>query len=264
MTRPITIQTLNERRSAGQPFSCLTAYDATMATLASNAGIELLLIGDSLGMVLQGHDSTLPVTLEDMIYHTRCVARAGTASLVMADLPFMTNTTIPQTLQAAGQLMQAGAHMIKLEGEAWLAETVTALARRGVPVCVHMGLTPQSVHALGGYRVQGRDAHQANAMIKAATILEQAGAGAILLECVPRELARQVRDALSVPVIGIGAGPDVDGQILVMHDMLGATTRRPPRFVKDFMMEAGSISGAFRAYHEAVTTRGFPAPEHCF
>ncbi|GHC33981.1 3-methyl-2-oxobutanoate hydroxymethyltransferase [Kushneria pakistanensis] len=264
MTRPITIQTLNEHRVAGRAFSCLTAYDATMATLASDAGIEVLLIGDSLGMVLQGHGSTLPVTMDDMIYHTRCVARAATSSLIMADLPFMTNTTITQTLQAAGQLMQAGAHMVKLEGEAWLAETVTALARRGVPVCVHMGLTPQSVNALGGYRVQGRDSQQADAMLSAATALEQAGACAILLECVPGELAGRIRDLLNVPVIGIGAGPDVDGQILVMHDMLGATTGRPPRFVKDFMAEAGSISGAFRAYHEAVTTRSFPAPEHCF
>ncbi|WP_456268356.1 3-methyl-2-oxobutanoate hydroxymethyltransferase [Kushneria sp. AK178] len=264
MTHPTTIQTLNERRSQGQPFSCLTAYDATMATLAANAGIEVLLIGDSLGMVLQGHGSTLPVTLDDMIYHTRCVARADTTSLIMADLPFMTNTTTTQTLQAAGQLMQAGAHMVKIEGEAWLAETVTALTQRGVPVCVHMGLTPQSVNALGGYRVQGRDAQQADAMLDAARTLEQAGAAVILLECVPRELAGRLRDALEVPVIGIGAGPDVDGQILVMHDMLGATTSRPPRFVKDFMADTGTISGAFKAYHEAVTTRRFPATEHCF
>ncbi|ART63565.1 3-methyl-2-oxobutanoate hydroxymethyltransferase [Kushneria marisflavi] len=264
MTRPITIRTLNERRAAGEPFSCLTAYDATMATLAGNAGIEVLLIGDSLGMVLQGHASTLPVTLEDMVYHTRCVARAETPSLIMADLPFMTNITPSRTMEAAGQLMQAGAHMIKLEGEAWLAETVTALTQRGVPVCVHMGLTPQSVHALSGYRVQGRDTQQGDAMLKAARTLEQAGAGIILLECVPRELAGRIRAALSVPVIGIGAGPDVDGQILVMHDMLGATTGQPPRFVKDFMTESGSIEGAFRAYHEAVRTRSFPAPEHCF
>lgn len=264
MTRPITIRTLNERRAAQQPFSCLTAYDATLATLAGNAGIEVLLIGDSLGMVLQGHTSTLPVTLEDMIYHTRCVTRADTSSLIMADLPFMTNITTPQTLQAAGQLMQAGAHMIKLEGEAWLAETVMALTQRGIPVCVHMGLTPQSVNTLGGYRVQGRDNKQAEDMLNAAMTLEQAGAGVILLECVPRELASRIRKALNVPVIGIGAGPDVDGQILVMHDMLGATTGRPPRFVKDFMAESGSIEGAFRAYHEAVITRCFPAPEHCF
>lgn len=264
MRHPITLQTLNERRRSGQPFSCLTAYDATLATLAGNAGIDVLLIGDSLGMVLQGHASTLPVTLQDMVYHTRCVARAGTTSLIMADLPFMTNTTMVETLQAAGQLMQAGAHMVKLEGEAWLAETVTALTRRGVPVCVHMGLTPQSVNALGGYRVQGRDAQQAEAMLEAARTLEQAGAAIILLECVPRELAGRIRDALEVPVIGIGAGPDVDGQILVMHDMLGATTGRAPRFVRDFMADTGSISAAFRAYHEAVTTRRFPAPEHCF
>ncbi|WP_457809442.1 3-methyl-2-oxobutanoate hydroxymethyltransferase [Kushneria sp. EE4] len=264
MTRPITIQTLNERRSTGQPFSCLTAYDATMATLAGEAGIEVLLIGDSLGMVLQGHASTLPVTLDDMIYHTRCVARADTACLIMADLPFMTNTTTTQTLQAAGLLMQSGAHVIKIEGEAWLAETVTALAHRGVPVCVHMGLTPQSVNALGGYRVQGRDTGRADAMLEAAMTLEQAGASAILLECVPRALAARIREALAVPVIGIGAGPDVDGQILVMHDMLGATTGRPPKFVKNFMAESDSISDAFRAYHEAVTTRRFPAPEHCF
>lgn len=264
MSTPITIRTLHDRRTEGRPFSCLTAYDATMATLAGRAGIEVLLVGDSLGMVLQGHQSTLPVTLDDMVYHTRCVARASIPSLIMADLPFMTNATVEQTLYSAGQLMQAGAHMIKLEGEVWLAESVTKLAQRGVPVCVHMGLTPQSVNAMGGYLVQGREEIQAQGLIDAACTLEQAGAAIILLECVPRALGKRIRDAVSVPVIGIGAGPDVDGQILVMHDMLGAVTTRSPRFVKDFMVDAGSISGAFSAYHEAVSTRCFPASEHCF
>lgn len=260
----VTIAALRARRNANTPFSCLTAYDATLARLASDAGIEVLLVGDSLGMVLQGHASTLPVTMDDMVYHTACVARAGVDSLIMADLPFMGNATTSALLENAGRLMRAGAHMVKVEGEAWLAEGVHALALRGVPTCVHMGLTPQSVNAFGGYKVQGRETAQAERIIAEAKQLVAAGAAVILLECVPAGLGRAVREAVDVPVIGIGAGPDVDGQILVMHDMLGATTSRPPRFVKDFLREAGTIGGAFAAYREAVSERRFPAPEHCF
>ncbi|OHV11243.1 3-methyl-2-oxobutanoate hydroxymethyltransferase [Kushneria phosphatilytica] len=260
----ITLATLQAHRRDNTRFSCLTAYDATLASLAADAGISVLLVGDSLGMVLQGHDSTLPVTLDDVVYHTRCVARAGVSSLIMADLPFMTNATTGETLNAAGQLMRAGAQLVKLEGEGWLADDIRELVRRGVPVCAHLGLRPQSVNALGGYRVQGREAAASQRLIDDALTLEAAGAALILLECVPAELGQRVRSAVSVPVIGIGAGPEVDGQILVMHDMLGATRHRPPRFVRDFLAEGGSLSGAFRAYHDAVVTGSFPGPEHSF
>lgn len=264
MSRSITLQTLAEHRAAGRAFSCLTAYDACLARLADGAGIEVLLVGDSLGMVLQGRDATLAVTLDEMVYHTGCVARGRQRSLVMADLPFMNNATTEQILHSSGRLMQAGAHMVKLEGGVWLCEAVTELHRRGVPACVHLGLTPQSVHTLGGYRVQGRESQKAQELIDTATALEAAGAAVILLECVPRTLAARVHEALEVPVIGIGAGPEVDGQILVMHDMLGATGGHVPRFVKDFLVESGTLEGAFRAYHDAVRERRFPAPEHCF
>ncbi|MFC0269178.1 3-methyl-2-oxobutanoate hydroxymethyltransferase [Kushneria aurantia] len=264
MPKPVTLRTLVEHRANASAFSCLTAYDASLARCADAAGVDVLLVGDSLGMVLQGHSDTLAVTLDDMIYHTRCVASGRQHSLLMADLPFMTNVTTEQILHSAGALMRAGAQMVKLEGEAWLAEAVTALARRGVPVCVHMGLTPQSVHAFGGYRVQGRDEVQAQHLIEAAQTLEAAGAAVILLECVPRVLAQRLHAAVSVPVIGIGAGPEVDGQILVMHDMLGATSGRVPRFVRNFLAGSGSLQDAFRAYHEAVRERRFPADEHCF
>ncbi|WP_106475832.1 3-methyl-2-oxobutanoate hydroxymethyltransferase [Phytohalomonas tamaricis] len=263
MTR-ITIAALRARRETNTPFSCLTAYDATFARIASDAGIEVLLVGDSLGMVLQGHPSTLQVTMDDMAYHTACVTRAGVHSLIMADMPFMSNACMSALLENAGRLMRAGAHMVKLEGEAWLAEGVRELALRGIPTCVHMGLTPQSVNAFGGYKVQGRDAVQAERIIKEAQQLADAGAAVILLECVPAQLGRAVRNAIDIPVIGIGAGPDVDGQILVMHDMLGANVSRPPRFVKDFLKETGTIESAFKAYREAVAQRSFPASEHCF
>ncbi|WP_275286658.1 3-methyl-2-oxobutanoate hydroxymethyltransferase [Halomonas elongata] len=262
--KTVTLSTLQAHKRAGEAFSCLTAYDTTFAHAASEAGIEVLLVGDSLGMVLQGHSSTLPVTLDDICYHTRCVARGKGASLLMVDLPFMSNATTERLLQDAGELMRAGAEMIKVEGEAWMAEGVRELTRRGVPVCAHLGLTPQTVHQLGGYKVQGRDADQATRILEDARALVDAGASVILLECVPASLGRAVTDALDVPVIGIGAGPDTDGQILVMHDILGVTPGRSPRFVKDFMAEADDIPDAFRHYHEAVKTRRFPAEEHSF
>ena len=260
----VTLSTLRRLKADGETFSCLTAYDATFAHLASDAGIEVLLVGDSLGMVLQGHTSTLPVTIDDICYHTAAVARGKQGSLLMADLPFMSNASTDILLDHAARLMRAGAEMVKVEGEAWLAGAVTALVQRGVPVCVHMGLTPQHVHAFGGYKVQGRDEARAEQIIADARTLEAAGAAIILLECVPSELAARIRDAVEVPVIGIGAGVDVDGQILVMHDMLDLTPGRKPRFVKNFMSDAGSVQEAFAAYHQAVKTRSFPAPEHGF
>ncbi|MGC3874802.1 3-methyl-2-oxobutanoate hydroxymethyltransferase [Halomonas sp. GXIMD04776] len=261
--KTITTRTLHAIKHAGETFSCLTAYDASFARIASQAGIEVLLVGDSLGMVLQGHSTTLPVTLEDICYHTRCVARGKEKSLLMADLPFMSNASQERLLQDAGALMRAGAEMVKIEGEAWLAEGIRELTRRGVPVCAHMGLTPQSVHQFGGYRVQGRDSTQAERMVADAQVLVDAGASIILLECVPAHLGRMMRDTLDVPVIGIGAGAEVDGQILVMHDVLGVSTR-PPRFAKNFLTESDSIEAAFRAYHEAVKARRFPSEEHSF
>ncbi|MBB3191809.1 3-methyl-2-oxobutanoate hydroxymethyltransferase [Halomonas cerina] len=262
--KTVTLSTLQAFKRAGEPFSCLTAYDASFARAASAAGIEVLLVGDSLGMVLQGHASTLPVTLDDICYHTRCVARGKGASLLMVDLPFMSNASTERLLTDAGALMRAGAELVKVEGEAWMAGGIRELTRRGVPVCAHLGLTPQTVYQLGGYKVQGRNAEQASRILEDARTLVEAGASVILLECVPASLGRAVSEALEVPVIGIGAGPDVDGQILVMHDVLGVTHGRTPRFVKDFLAGADDIHSAFRHYHEAVKGRQFPAEEHCF
>ena len=262
--KTVTLSTLQAYKQAGETFSCLTAYDASFAHAASQAGIDVLLVGDSLGMVLQGHNSTLPVTIEDIVYHTRCAARGKGHSLLMVDLPFMSNATTERLLEDAAAVMRAGAELVKLEGEAWMADGIRELTRRGVPVCAHLGLTPQTVHQLGGYKVQGRDAAQAERIINDAKVLVEAGASVILLECVPASLGKAVTEALEVPVIGIGAGPDTDGQILVMHDVLGVTHGRTPRFVKNFMVEADSIQTAFQHYHEAVKTRAFPASEHCF
>ena len=262
--KTVTLSTLQAYKRAGETFSSLTAYDASFAHAAAAAGIEVLLVGDSLGMVLQGHTSTLPVTLDDICYHTRCVARTKGPIMVMADLPFMSNATTERMLTDAAALMRAGAEIVKVEGEAWMAESVRELTRRGVPVCAHLGLTPQPVYQLGGYKVQGRDAEQADAILADARTLVEAGASIILLECVPASLGRAVTEALDVPVIGIGAGPDTDGQILVMHDILGVTHGRTPRFVKNYMAEAQDIAGAFSRYHEDVKARRFPTAEHTF
>lgn len=262
--KTVTLSTLQAYKRAGETFSCLTAYDSSFAHAASHAGIDVLLVGDSLGMVLQGHSSTLPVTVDDICYHTRCAARGNGASLLMVDLPFMSNPTTERLLENAAALMRAGAALVKVEGEAWMADGIRELTRRGVPVCAHLGLTPQTVYQLGGYKVQGREAAQAERIINDAQALVEAGASVILLECVPASLGKAVTEALDVPVIGIGAGPDTDGQILVMHDVLGVTHGRTPRFVKNFMADADSIQGAFQSFHEAVKTRAFPAPEHCF
>ncbi|KXS37174.1 MAG: 3-methyl-2-oxobutanoate hydroxymethyltransferase [Halomonadaceae bacterium T82-2] len=262
--KTVTVSTLQAAKRAGEPFSCLTAYDASFAEAASRAGVEVLLVGDSLGMVLQGHTSTLPVTLDDIAYHTRCVARTKGASLLMADLPFMSNTSTERLLQDAGALMRAGAEMVKIEGEAWMADGVRELTRRGVPVCAHLGLTPQMVHQLGGFKVQGREAGRAEQLIADARTLVEAGASVVLVECVPADLGRAMQAALEVPVIGIGAGAGTDGQILVMHDVIGVSSGYIPRFSKNFLAEAGSIQGAFQAYHDAVKARRFPAEEHSF
>ena len=259
-----TTQSLRSLKQEGKKFSCITAYDATFAKVADDAGIDVLLIGDSLGMVLQGQSSTLPVSMADMVYHTQCVARGAQSALIMSDLPFMANNTIEDTLNHSGQLMKAGAHIVKLEGEAWLAESILELSRRGIPVCAHLGLTPQSVNKLGGYRVQGKQDDDAQRILQACMDLDQAGVDILLLECVPAPLAERITNSVSAPVIGIGAGNVTDGQVLVMHDMLGITSGHKPKFVKDFMTDATSIQDAFSAYDQAVKDGSFPAKEHSF
>ncbi|MCB1631167.1 MAG: 3-methyl-2-oxobutanoate hydroxymethyltransferase [Pseudomonadales bacterium] len=259
----VTIRTLQAMKRDGQRFCCVTAYDASFARTAAQAGIETILVGDSLGMVLQGHSSTIPVTIEDMAYHTRCVARGAAPALVIGDMPFMSYATPEQAMHSATALMQAGAQVVKLEGGAWLAATVNLLAERGVPVCAHLGLTPQSVNSFGGFVVQGRDPAAAQRIADDARTLADAGAALLVLECVPRALAVEITRTVSIPVIGIGAGAATDAQVLVMHDMLGMNPRAP-RFVQNFMTDGRDIAGAFAAYAAAVRDGSFPRPEHGF
>lgn len=260
----VTINTLRDCKKTGEKFTCLTAYDATFAHAISSAGVEVILVGDSLGMVLQGHDSTLPVTVEDLAYHTRGVARGNQGALLMVDLPFMSYGTPEMAMKSAAELMRAGAQMVKLEGTDWMADTVGLLSDRGVPVCAHLGLTPQFVNKFGGYKVQGKEDRAAEQMVQHARLLEQAGADVILLECVPTSLGRRITEAVKAPVIGIGAGNGTDGQVLVMHDMLGVTPGRKARFVKNFLQDSGSIEAALKAYVKAVKEGTFPAEEHSF
>lgn len=266
MAQPsVTVSTLRRMRNDGEAIACLTAYDASLAAVVDEAGVDVVLVGDSLGMVIQGHDTTVPVTVDDIIYHCRAVARGLGRAFLMADMPFMSYTTPEQALKNAVRMMQEGdAMMVKLEGGAGQRRIVEHLAQHDIPVCAHIGLKPQSVHKVGGFRVQGRQQDEAARMVSDARALEEAGADIILLECVPSELGKAVHDAVSVPVIGIGAGPDVDGQILVLYDMLGITQGRLPRFVHDFMAGAGSVPAACEAYVEAVRSRSYPAAEHCF
>ena len=233
-SRNVSLTTLQNIKQRGEKFACLTAYDACFASILSETGVEVLLVGDSLGMVLQGHDSTLPVTMDDMIYHTQCVKRGNKGALLMADLPFMSYASETQTLENAAALMRVGAHMVKLEGGAWISNTTKLLAERGIPVCAHMGLTPQSVNRIGGFHVQGRDTGQAQLIIEEAQLLQESGANILLLECVPRELAKTITELLEIPVIGIGAGPDTTAQIMVLHDVLGVS-HITPKFVKNFL-----------------------------
>ncbi|MDK4687774.1 3-methyl-2-oxobutanoate hydroxymethyltransferase [Kingella negevensis] len=260
----ITLTTLNKMKANGEKITMLTCYEASFAALMNRAGVEMLLIGDSLGMTVQGHSSTLPVTLADMVYHTACVARANTNAMIVADLPFGAyQQSKEQAFAAAVQLMQAGAHMVKLEGGEFMAETTAFLQQRGIPVCAHIGLTPQSVNALGGYKVQGKGEAAAQVM-KDAKAHEAAGAAIVLLECVPSELGKAVTEALSCPTIGIGAGVDTDGQVLVMHDMLGVYHGKTAKFVKNFMDGQPSIQAAVEAYVREVKAKTFPAAEHTF
>ncbi len=262
---PVNVATLRKMKAESEPIACLTAYDASYAALVDAAGTDLVLIGDSLGMVIQGHDTTVPVTVDDIIYHSQNVARGLRRAFLVADMPFMSYTEPGQALDNAVRLMQeGGAMMIKLEGGDGQIEIVKHLARHDIPVCAHLGLKPQSVHKIGGFRVQGREPEKAEEMLGSAKRLQDAGADIVLLECVPNEVGQIITQALDVPVIGIGAGPDVDGQILVLYDILDITQGRTPRFVRNFQEGCNSPLQAIGAFVEAVKNRSYPAPEHCF
>lgn len=263
--KKITINTLRKMKAAGEKFAALTAYDYCSAHTASAAGVEVLLVGDSLGMVIQGHDSSLPVTIEDTAYHVRCVRRGNQGSLLMADLPFMSYYSESKSLENAAILMREGAQAVKLEGGAWLAETARLLSERGIPVCAHIGLTPQSVNHLGGYRVQGRDPAKGQLIVDEAKVLQQAGASLILIECVPASLGERLAAELEAPVIGIGAGKGTDGQILVWHDLLGLYPGKTAKFVKNYLKgNTGGVQAALTDYVAEVKTGKFPAAEHCY
>ncbi|MEO0615163.1 MAG: 3-methyl-2-oxobutanoate hydroxymethyltransferase [Pseudomonadota bacterium] len=262
---PINVASLAKMKAEGVPIACITAYDASYAAVVDRAGIDVVLVGDSLGMVIQGHDTTVPVTVDDIVYHSKAVARGLTHAFLMADMPFMSYTSPGQALDNAVRLMQeGGAMMIKLEGGEGQIEIVEHLARHDIPVCAHIGLKPQSVHKIGGFKVQGRDPEQAQRMVEAAKRLEAVGADIVLLECVPNELGAAITDAVHVPVIGIGAGPDVDGQILVLYDVLGITLGRVPRFVRNYARDTNSPLEAVQHFVASVKDKSYPASEHCF
>jgi 3-methyl-2-oxobutanoate hydroxymethyltransferase len=262
---PVNVSTLREMKANGEPIAALTAYDASFAQLVDIAGTDLVLVGDSLGMVVQGHDTTVPVTVDDVVYHTRLVRRGLRRAFLVADLPFMSYATPEQALDNAVRLMQeGGAMMVKLEGGSGQGDVVKCLTRHDIPVCAHLGLKPQSVHKIGGFKVQGRDRDAADKMVEDAVALQNAGADIVLLECVPNEVGKRITESLDVPVIGIGAGPSVDGQILVLYDILDITLGRTPRFVQNFMAGRDSPLAAIEAYVAAVKDRSYPAKEHCF
>jgi 3-methyl-2-oxobutanoate hydroxymethyltransferase len=264
--KPVTLSTIKEMKRRGEKIACLTAYDYSFSSLLDRAGIDMVMVGDSLGMVMQGHDSTLPVSVADMVYHSRCVARGVSRALLIVDMPFMSYQQSPQhAIASAGRLMQkGGAQVVKLEGGEPMAETVRFLVGRGIPVCAHLGLTPQSVHLLGGYRVQGRETTDAERIRRDAKLLQEAGASLVVLEAVPSELAKTITAELEIPTIGIGAGKDCDGQVLVLQDMLGIYPRPSPKFSKNFMTGAAGVEAAVTAYISAVKAGSFPGPEHSF
>lgn len=262
--KPITITHLRELKQQKKKFATITAYDFSFAKLFADEGIGVMLVGDSLGMTVLGYDSTLPVSVEDIAWCTRAVRRGAPASLLLADLPFMAYATPEQACENAAIVMRAGANMVKIEGGRWLVDTVKMLTERAVPVCGHLGLTPQSVNIFGGYKVQGRGDEAAQTLLDDALALEAAGAQLLVLECVPAALARRISEALHIPVIGIGAGSDTDGQILVMHDALGITGGHIPKFAKNFLAEAGDIRAAVRQYIAEVESGVYPGEEHSF
>ncbi len=262
---PVTLSTLAKMKSDRHKIAALTCYDASFAVLLDAADVDIVLVGDSMGMVIQGHDTTVPVTMDDIVYHCRAVARGLHRPFLIADLPFMSYPSKGEALTNSVRLMQeGGAEMVKLESGGTQVEIVEFLAGHDIAVCAHLGLKPQSVHKTGGFRVQGRAADAAELMVENARRLEAAGADIILLECIPAPLGRAITEALQVPVIGIGAGPDTDGQILVLYDMLDITSGRKPRFVRNFMEGAGTNQQALINYVQAVRDGSYPAPEHCF
>lgn len=264
MQQQTTLASLQKLVSNGEKFTMMTAYDATFAKLISRQGVDSILVGDSLGMVCQGHNSTVPVTNEQMVYHTANVARGNEGAFLVADMPFNTYATLDQALSNAGALMQAGAQMVKLEGGAWLNETIQALGNSGMPTCIHLGLTPQSVNKFGGFRVQGREAAAAKRIIDEAISVAQAGADLLLLECVPSHVTDAIMKSVDIPVVGIGAGNSTNAQVLVCYDLLGLNQGHMPRFVKNYMTDANDWSEAINNYIQEVKTGAFPAPEHAY
>jgi 3-methyl-2-oxobutanoate hydroxymethyltransferase len=262
--KPITISKLLAMRAEGEKIAMLTAYDSTMSALLNRCGVDTILIGDSLGNVIQGHSSTTPVTVEQMAYHTECVSRANSHAFIIADLPFASYGDPVQALDSAAELMRAGADMVKLEGGDWQIDIIQYLVERSVPVCAHLGLLPQSVHILGGYKVQGKSKDAASLMLEQAIACEQAGAQMIVLEAIPSSLGNLITESLSIPTIGIGAGADCSGQVLVLQDMLGISPGKPPKFVKNFLDGHASIEAAVKAYVREVKAGKFPGPEHGF
>ncbi|CAM3771113.1 3-methyl-2-oxobutanoate hydroxymethyltransferase [Rheinheimera salexigens] len=260
----INTAVLQKMKQQAEKITMLTAYDASFAKLFAEQGVEILLVGDSLGMVLQGHSDTLPVTINDIAYHTRSVRAGAADAFVIADMPFMSYGTLEQTLQNVMPLMQAGANMVKLEGGEFLLPTIKALTERGVPVCGHLGLTPQSVHVFGGFKVQGKSNEQADSILTQAQALQAAGIQLLVLECIPTALAKRITDALTIPVIGIGAGNVTDGQVLVMHDIMGISSGYIPKFSKNYLQQTGEIRSAISTFVSEVKSGIFPAAEHSF
>ena len=263
---PVTVTQLSAMKDRGERISCLTVYDYSFAHILEQAGVDILLVGDSLGMVIQGHETTLPVSMADVLYHTQCVSRGCNDALVIADMPFGSYQGSPQSAfeNAVRLVGEGGAHMVKIEGGTAMAETVTFLVDRGIPVCGHIGLTPQSVNQLGGFRVQGREESAAEALRRDARNLEEAGASLLIIEAIPAQLAKSITDSVSIPTVGIGAGPDTDGQVLVLYDVLGLFPRKSPKFSKDFLEGKGSVLEAVKGFVENVRARRFPGPEHSF
>lgn len=259
-----SLNSIKKMATEGEKFTCLTAYDYTFTRLFNACGVDTLLVGDSLGMTIQGLSSTLPVTIDDIAYHTHAVAKGNSTALIISDMPFMSYHSIQDALTNAGILMRAGAEMVKLEGGAWLCDTVKELSRNGVPTCIHMGLTPQSVNKFGGYLVQGRDEDAAQALLNDAKALEDAGADFLLLECVPAALAKKLTAQVNIPVIGIGAGVDTDGQVLVCYDMLGLNPDHNAKFVRNFMAETNHPAEAVKLFVSEVKAKNYPAEEHCY
>ncbi|MFL0810991.1 MAG: 3-methyl-2-oxobutanoate hydroxymethyltransferase [Agarilytica sp.] len=263
LKKPVSILTLKKMKREGEKFVTVALYDAPMAAMAEKSGVEVVLVGDSLGMTVLGYDSTIPVTMEQMIYHIEAVARGNKKSLILGDLPFMTYANPEQALENSARVMRAGAHAVKIEGGEWLAPTVKLLSDRGIPVCAHIGLTPQSVNKLGGFRVQGRDEETAKTLVNDALALEAAGADLLVLECVPETLAQEITKKLSIPTVGIGAGIHTDAQVLVINDILGLTPQ-PPKFSKNFLLETKDIPSALQKYVADVKAGAFPSEENIF